>query len=556
MLVYGQPRNALPRAALDRLATELAALNAHPPGLDRHGASVGLFIRLAELVTGFADAQAAALGHEEGSPALDRLYAALRGFARWTDRSWRSGFVDQPALPPDAIRALTDLPWPATVTVKPGEGYAHYALYPETYLEAARGLPADSIVIGLRSIGTGLAALVAAAAGAGTMLTVRPAGHPFARGVTAGPALEARLRAAAHRHFVVVDEGPGLSGSSFGGAADWLGGLGVAPDRITFMPSHPGDPGDRATPALRRRWARADKRHRDFADLFTGPTARAPIAGWFADLTGPLLAPPRELSGGAWADGRADVATSPSREARKYLLDGAHGRFLVKFAGLGDIAQRKFDRATALHAAGFCPEPLATRHGFTIERWVEGTRASDIPVAHLIDYLAFRQAHLPAPRPGASLAQLAAMAHHNLAEVAPDAAAALAGRWTVERAEALQPLVRPVHVDARLHAWEWLHADGRLLKCDAVDHSQAHDLVGCQDILWDVAGAIAELPAAAADPHALAAAFTDGVPARVELLDLMSVAYHAFQLGWWSFSGAGAARSNRYARALIAALGG
>ena len=70
------------------------------------------------------------------------------------------------------------------------EGYAYYALYPETYVAAAeqfiRGRrPGTAVCVGLRSIGTSLSAAVAAgleAAGWRVLaLTLRPRGHPFQR---------------------------------------------------------------------------------------------------------------------------------------------------------------------------------------------------------------------------------------------------------------------------------------------------------------------------------------------------------------------------------------
>jgi glyoxylase-like metal-dependent hydrolase (beta-lactamase superfamily II) len=71
--------------------------------------------------------------------------------------------------------------------------------------------------------------------------------------------LEAEFRAHAGR-FVVVDEGPGLSGSSFAGTADALERLGVAPDRIAFLPGHGGDLGPEAAPAAVARWRTAGAR--------------------------------------------------------------------------------------------------------------------------------------------------------------------------------------------------------------------------------------------------------------------------------------------------------
>ncbi len=54
--------------------------------------------------------------------------------------------------------------------------------------------------------------------------------------------------------------------------------------------------------------------------------------------------------------------------------------------------------------------------------------------------------------------------------------------------------LRPVAIDGKLHAWEWLvRLDGALIKSDAYDHHASHDLVGCQDTAWDIVGAAVEL---------------------------------------------------------------
>jgi hypothetical protein len=122
------------------------------------------------------------------------------------------------------------------------------------------------------------------------------------------------------------------------------------------------------------------------------------------------------------------------------------------------------------------------------------------------------------------------MAEHNIRQAAPDARLDFAARWPTDRLRALQAVVRPVHIDGRLHPWEWLRSGPSILKTDAVDHSQAHDLVGCQDILWDVAGAAVEL----GEPG-LADAFAE-TPARRDLLQLTTLCYLGFQLGWWTLA--------------------
>src|SRR5581483_1173657 len=92
-----------------------------------------------------------------------------------------------------------------------------------------------------RSIGTSLSALVAAtlkAAGWQTeRFTVRPAGPPFARTVALPSAPVPNAR-----HALIVDEGPGMSGSSLAAVAQALVESGFKPERISFLPGHDREP--------------------------------------------------------------------------------------------------------------------------------------------------------------------------------------------------------------------------------------------------------------------------------------------------------------------------
>jgi hypothetical protein len=112
---------------------------------------------------------------------------------------------------------------------------------------------------------------------------------------------------------------------------------------------------------------------------------------------------------------------------------------------------------------------------------------------------------------------------------------------------------RPIEIDGRMHAWEWLvAADGTIVKTDALDHHDAHDLVGCQDVAWDVAGAAIEL---GLDAEKLARAL-DADPALVEFL---TIAYLAFQLGRHTLAadqdeGRNQRAADRYAAELLATL--
>jgi hypothetical protein len=531
MLVYGdRVRREDPRETLAGLAARLAGIAAMPAGIARHGALAGAFITAGELAQGIADTEFAARGADAASPAQDSAMALLLACAGALRASWDSGFAQAPLPAPGEIASL-----PNRIETRTAEGFAFYALYPESYALAAAGsgLPAATRVIGLRSIGAPLGALVAAALGAAAPVTLRPTGHPFRRELALSPALAGRLPPAPGAPVAVVDEGPGLSGSSFGAVADWLEARAVMPGRLAFFPSHGGAPGPQASPRHRARWDAAARHWLPFEAV-----VQPRLAGWVRDLTGPAQGPLEEISGGAWRARRhADAVDWPPvhamQERRKYLLPAGGATWLLKFAGLGQEGERKAARAQMLAEAGFTPPVAGWRHGFLVGRWIGEARPLDPDGAdhgrlaeQLGCYLRFRARAFPAaPDQGASPTTLWQMARHNTAVALGQDAARRFDRWTPAELAALAARARPVETDNRLQAWEWLVLpDGRLLKADAVDHHAAHDLVGCQDIAWDVAGAMVEL----------------GVRPRLEvdpgLLALLLPCYGAFQLGAWTMA--------------------
>jgi hypothetical protein len=116
-----------------------------------------------------------------------------------------------------------------------------------------------------------------------------------------------------------------------------------------------------------------------------------------------------------------------------------------------------------------------------------------------------------------------------------------------------------VRTDNRLHAWEWLVTNDGFLKLDAVDHCCAHDLVGCQDIAWDLAGGIAEHDLQADEIVLLGELLKrEGVEVDRELTSMLLPCYLVFQLGMWTTAeGAGpgnAGIAERYAQKLSQAL--
>lgn len=546
MLVYGDAvRNEDVGSVLDELAARAATLRAAREPLARpwileHARLVGLFIRAGELVQGLEDAAFACREADDWDAGAQGRATALRDLAALVLRSW-AGRTPAPARQVAAALAALAAACPAgRIATRQPEGYGCYALYPESYGLAAATLAGPApVVIGLRSIGTSLGAMVAARTGAPLFVTLRPTGDAFHRVCRLSPGLAARLRQGRDSAVALVDEGPGLSGSSMAGAAATLEALGWVPQRIHFLPSHNGLPGPAASEPIRARWQAARRLVVSFDAMALGEGGR-PLASWVEDLTGPALRPLEDIGGGRWRDRHRFPERPPGggmRERRKFLLTSDGGTFLLRFVGLGEAGEAALARGTALSEAGFLPPLLGLRHGFLVERWLGEARPraavppGEAEIERLAAYLAFRARRLPAAaEAGASLPELARMAVRNSAILlgrpvdAPKLLAA-AARLDARR--------RPVATDNRLHRWEWLELpDGRLIKTDGVDHCAGHELVGCQDIAWDVAGATIEFGLDAAAQRALCARLARrGVAVDPELLRVCFPCYAAFQAG-------------------------
>jgi hypothetical protein len=527
MLVYGDRwRSAAPPALLAEITRRLAAAG---DDADRLTAAL---ILAGELAQGVADAEADAAGADDLTAGAEATLALAVAVAARLIAPRGPGALDLSA----ALARVHALPLPARIRCRAAEGFAFYALYPEAHAAAATSVawPGPPLVIGIRSIGTTLAAAVAAVLGCAA-LTVRPVGHPFRRELHLSEALSARLA----RHpgaFLVVDEGPGLSGSSFGAVGDALAALGVAERRIVFMPSHRNGPGPHASPAHRRRWQGARQ-----LPAAAGTDATT-VLDWFADIAGPG-ARAEDLSGGGWRRDLPAALWPPAASATERLkirITSPRGRLLARFAGLGDVGEAKLAAARRLHAAGFVPEPLALRRGFLLERWVEGAPLPrTVAPAVLARYLGFRARALPPDGDsGADPTELRRMAVTNAFELGGEA---LAERVDERLAglEGFAPI--PVRIDGRLHPWEWRRTARAIVKTDALDHAAAHDLVGCQDIAWDVAGAIVEfdLPDAAAEALSRAVAEAAARAILAEMVAACRLCYAAFQGGLWQMTGEG-----------------
>src|SRR5512140_1645102 len=194
---------------------------------------LGAVLRAGELECGIADAYPAAAG----------------SCARLTDQIADALLIGESAgsINPDfqkplqtLLKAALSLPEFEQLSISTPEGFAYYALHPQAYADVIRQIPACGhlLVVGIRSIGTTLSAVATAAARSrgivAERITVRPQGHPYNRTLEFTPEQIAVVSRAVScgATFAVVDEGPGLSGSSFLAAAEALERAGAPAEKI------------------------------------------------------------------------------------------------------------------------------------------------------------------------------------------------------------------------------------------------------------------------------------------------------------------------------------
>jgi hypothetical protein len=381
---------------------------------------------------------------------------------------FESGVSD--ALCPDCDDVVDFRSLPTEIVIRPPEGYAFYAVYPDQYRDAAKRFyterrPEACVVIGIRSIGASLSTVVAEALpNVAARFTVRPRGHPFDRHICLSPRLELLIRENISAWFCIVDEGPGLSGSSFISVAEKLSEFGVPDERIVFFPSYEPHIAGLRSERARTRWPR----HPVYLEPFRADRV-VPAGG-------------RDMSAGKWREILMRwPAANPQHERRKYLVDGC----VWKFAGLAHLGRARFERARILSEAGFAPTAVAFENGFLISEFVQPD-ASAPDVDRIADYLAFLRREFATSRrvPYASLTEMIRVN---------------AGIESPESDPVIEDAV-VVALDGRMLPHEWIGD----VKTDSVDHHDDHFFPGCQDIAWDIAGAEVEFET---EPGALASRY-------------------------------------------------
>ena len=406
---------------------------------------------------------------------------------------------------------------PDRLSLSRPEGFSYYALHPLDFAALSASMPLHTrrvAVVGIRSIGSTLSAVVVAEIRkrrlAAERITVRPSGHPWDRrlDLTAFERDWINRQNDAQAEFWVVDEGPGLSGSSFLAVGEALVGAGVPHERIAFLGSVPPNLNSLRAPNAAVRLSRF--RFCPIPSLRRGP---AEAAVW--------------IGGGHWRNkflnGAEWPALWPQFERAKFL--SSDGQALFKFEGLGRFGAEVRERSQRLADAGFGPAVGEAEDGYVRYEVVPGrvpTLAdTDDVLQQIARYCAWRAETFVAE--SCSSGELEQMIRTNAREgLGEDFDVAELG------------IEKPVVPDGRMHPHEWrLTREGWLVKLDGASHGDDHFFPGPTDIAWDLAGAIVEwrLRPAAAEYLLESYRRASGDNARARVPGFL-MAYALFHLGY------------------------
>jgi len=457
LFVFRKARESLASEALKQQL--LAALG--PALAENHqDGLLNCLIRAGELECALADVSSPDLGM--AAKAVDALAAATL-----------QPEFGHPAR--DVRTSFENLRLPPAISVSHAEGFSYYGLHPLDFWDLAQQLKINSpsvAVIGIRSIGTTLSSIVTRALqcrGYSTeRISVRPCGPPYQRRLEFTP--QQVHWVGQHRalgsEFLIVDEGPGFSGSSFAAVGRALRQAGVPNSRILFMGSR--------HPESAELQARFDPEWSSFHFCAVVQGTRIPAAARVY------------CSGGYWRQSRfARVQDWPAcwtqLERNKYLSQD--GGSLFKFEGFGRYGKSVYQRAHELAGAGFAPAVLGCNNGFvqyatSPGRPLAADDCDETILTRLAQYCAHRVLTKPAAAPGP--VSLESMVAHNLKV-----------EFGLEESVLPLPLEKPIVTDSRMMPHEWI-AGEQLLKTDGASHGDDHLFPGPTDIAWDLAGVIAE----------------------------------------------------------------
>ncbi len=563
MIVYGEPHYEETFTNLvTHLQSRIALLTEHRSRKLPLEELRTLLIMAGQLEQAADDGLPGNVPHEEAEQQIAHLNAVMAHIANAFYAVWASAYAAQQ---PDTVHNLNAVhgilgsmkaTGDPTLTVKMPEGFAFYALFPEQYCASALRWREEHAgeqekrvaVVGIRSIGTTLGSVVAATLHAGgweaVRFTVRPSGHPFERHVEI-----AQQQIEGATWGLVVDEGPGLSGSSMAAVGEAMTRAGLPRERINFFPGHSGEPGSAASDHVRDWWATTPRYVTSLEQVrFEGRTLPQALVAWLAKMTGDGGdVQITDVGGGRW---RELVYDSPAQwpavcapfERPKYLCAWPDGRqTLLKFEGLCGTPRGRWTSAELvdrlLQARG--QHPIGVHHGFQATNWINGTPLTHFEVAaSVLERMGHYIAEVAGPvlselAQKSGLARLTEMLYWNTWEASGEEMAGRTRAWS-EKVTAIPSRPLPWYGDGRMSPHEWIRTPtGAIVKVDSAGHAWDHTCIGTQPVVWDVAGAIVEWRLNNDQIATLLSAFyaAGGDKLPQDALTFYRMAYAAFRMG-------------------------
>ncbi|HEX3019488.1 MAG TPA: hypothetical protein VHP36_04270 [Chitinispirillaceae bacterium] len=438
---------------------------------------------------------------------------------------------------------IKSIHFPAKISLNVPEGFVYYGLYPEIYLESTSIFfeeikPENIMVVGLRSIGTPLSALVAArleTEGCNVKtLTIRPKGHPYNRFPDFDDKIRNILQGCVSYYVIVVDEGPGLSGSSIGGTLSALRLNGIDLNRTVVFPSWVPSGDQFISENSRNLWQNCKK--------FCGSFEKQWILNGKLEknLQKKIIC---DLSAGMWRGRFLDDRLSyppvhPHHEKRKYLLTDKDEKSLslwvAKFCGLGKYGSENVLRADKISSMGYSPVVKKLSSGFAVMEYVPGkiVRKSDVDekmIEFVKDYLMFINKSLSVPLQ-VSFDQMLEMIFVNIEE-------GLGGKW-YKKSDRLKRLPCSLYedgvvsIDGHMMPHDFLITENGIIKVDHIEHHNDQFFHGPQNICWDIAGFFMEFELDRNRRNHFLQYFSIMDPFIIQRQSFFNVAYLAYRLGY------------------------
>lgn len=437
---------------------------------------------------------------------------------------------------------ITEEDIPYRIPVCTQEGYAYYGLFPECYIEAAKRFfreksPKKVICVGLRSIGTSLSALVHATleiSGCDVeSFTLRPKGSPFDRQVEITDDLEKFIISKKEACFAVIDEGPGLSGSSICGTLKKLSEYGIGSDRCVIFPSWDPDPKQFISDHAKSIWNDYRKYSVDFQKIWVESKRLNRI--FQADIV-------KDFSAGGWRYSlykkQSEFPPShPHHERRKFLVVRNNRKMLTKWIGFGTYGKELDTRARLLSENRFSPEYITNVNGFVLLSYIEGnTLNAESFRSELADfaanYFSFIRRNFPSQltTPYDLMTEMIRVnVKESLGHGYESRVSGILSKFPIEFY-----LSDICAIDGRVMPHEWLESNGKYYKVDHLEHHADQFFHGCQNIAWDLAAFCLEFGLDTKQEYSFLQSYihAGGNKNILNIINFYSIAYLAFRIGY------------------------